>query len=129
MRWNKAESIGDILRQYLRQEGLETPLNETRMVAAWAEVMGPVVARYTGDVFVKNQTLYVRLKSPALKANLLMNREAIVRKLNERVGAQVIQNIVFCCGRCAVSPTNIYGRATSSAATPQRMWWRGCRRR
>lgn len=96
MRWNKAESIGDILRQYLRQEGLETPLNETRMVAAWAEVMGPVVARYTGDVFVKNQTLYVRLKSPALKANLLMNREAIVRKLNERVGAQVIQNIVFC---------------------------------
>lgn len=96
MRWNKAESIGDILWQYLRQEGLETPLNETRMVAAWAEVMGPVVARYTGDVFVKNQTLYVRLKSPALKANLLMNREAIVRKLNGRVGAQVIQNIVFC---------------------------------
>ncbi len=96
MRWNKAESIGDILRQYLRQEGLETPLNETRMVAAWAEVMGPVVARYTGDVFVKNQTLYVRLKSPALKANLLMNREAIVRKLNGHVGAQVIQNIVFC---------------------------------
>ena len=96
MRWNKAKSIGDILRQYLRQEGLETPLNETRMVAAWAEVMGPVVARYTGDVFVKNQTLYVRLKSPALKANLLMNREAIVRKLNGHVGAQVIQNIVFC---------------------------------
>lgn len=96
MRWNKAESIGDILRQYLRQEGLETPLNETRMVAAWAEVMGPVVARYTGDVFVKNQTLYVRLKSPALKANLLMNREAIVGKLNGHVGAQVIQNIVFC---------------------------------
>ena len=96
MRWNKAESIGDILRQYLRQEGLETPLNETRMVAAWAEVMGPVVARYTGDVFVKNQTLYVRLKSPGLKANLLMNREAIVGKLNGHVGAQVIQNIVFC---------------------------------
>ena len=96
MRWNKAESIGDILRQYLRQEGLETPLNETRMVAAWAEVMGPVVARYTGDVFVKNQMLYVRLKSPALKANLLMNREAIVRKLNGPAGAQVIQNIVFC---------------------------------
>lgn len=96
MRWNKAESIGDILRQYLRQEGLETPLNETRLVAAWPEVMGEVVARYTGDVFIRNQTLYVRLKSPALKANLLMNREAIVRRLNEHVGAQVIQNLVFC---------------------------------
>ena len=64
MRRNKTESIGDLVRQYLRQEGLETPLNEVRMVEAWAEVMGQAVARYTGDVFVKNQVLYVRLKSP-----------------------------------------------------------------
>ena len=85
MRRNKAECIGDIIRQYLRQEGLETPLNEIRMAAAW----------YTGDVFVKNQVLYVHLKSPALKANLMMGRDALVRKLNEYVGAQVIQSIVF----------------------------------
>ena len=91
MRRNKAECIGDIIRQYLRQEGLETPLNETRMAAAWSEVMGQAIARYTGDVFV----LYVHLKSPALKANLMMGREALVRKLNEYVGAQVIQSIVF----------------------------------
>ena len=90
MRRNKAECIGDIIRQYLRQEGLETPLNETRMAAAWSEVMGQAIARYTGDVFVKNQVLYVHLR-----ANLMMGREALVRKLNEYVGAQVIQNIVF----------------------------------
>ena len=90
-----SHGIGDIIRQYLRQEGLETPLNETRMAAAWSEVMGQAIARYTGDVFVKNQVLYVHLKSPALKANLMMGREALVRKLNEYVGAQVIQSIVF----------------------------------
>ncbi len=95
MRRNKVESIGDVIRQYLRQEGLETPLNETRMAAAWPEAMGPVVARYTGDVFVKNQVLYVHLKSPALKANLMMEREVLVRKLNGFVGAQVIRSIVF----------------------------------
>ena len=96
MRRNKTESIGDLVRQYLRQEGLETPLNEVRMVEAWAEVMGQAVARYTGDVFVKNQVLYVRLKSPALKANLMMGREGLVRRLNDHVGAQVIVKIVFC---------------------------------
>ncbi len=96
MRRNKTESIGDLVRQYLRQEGLETPLNEVRMVEAWAEVMGQAVARYTGDVFVKNQVLYVRLKSPALKANLMMGREGLVRRLNDYVGAQVIVKIVFC---------------------------------
>lgn len=95
MRRNKAESIGQIIRQYLRQEGLETPLNETRMAAAWPQVMGEAIARYTGDVFVRNQVLYVQLKSPALKANLMMGREALVQKLNDFVGAQVIQSIVF----------------------------------
>ena len=95
MRRNKAESIGQIIRQYLRQEGLETPLNETRVAAAWPQVMGEAIARYTGDVFVRNQVLYVQLKSPALKANLMMGREALVQKLNDFVGAQVIRSIVF----------------------------------
>ncbi len=95
MRRNKAESLGDILRQFLRQEGLETPLNERRMVSAWSEVMGEGVARYTGEVFVKNGVLYVQLKSPALRSNLMMSRDLLVRRLNEFVGAQVIQNIIF----------------------------------
>lgn len=95
MKRGQAESIGDLLRRYLRQEGLETPLNETRMVAAWTEVMGKAIARYTGDVFVKNEVLYVHLKSPALRADLMMNREALVRRLNQYVGAQVIRDIVF----------------------------------
>ena len=60
MRRNKTESIGDLVRQYLRQEGLETPLNEVRMVEAWAEVMGQAVARYTGDVFVPEAMLGVQ---------------------------------------------------------------------
>ncbi len=95
MRRNKAQNIGDLLRQFLREEGLETPLNERRIVDAWPEVMGEGIARYTGEVYVKNCVLYVQLKSPALRANLSMTRESLVRKLNECVGAQVIQNIVF----------------------------------
>ena len=95
MKRNKAENIGQLIRQYLRQEGLETPLNEYRMVAAWREVMGEAIAKYTGDLFVKNQVLYVHLKSPALKAHLMMARATLVQRLNDHVGAQVIQNIIF----------------------------------
>lgn len=95
MRRKNAQSIGDVLRQFLRQEGLETPLNERRMVAAWSEVMGQGVTAYTGQVYVRNAVLYVQIKSPALRANLMMNRDGLVRRLNEHVGAQVIQNIIF----------------------------------
>lgn len=83
------------MRRFLRQEGLETPLNEHRLVDAWPLVMGQGISRYTGDMFVKGGTLYVQILSPALRADLMMNRKALVSRLNDYVGAQVIENIVL----------------------------------
>lgn len=95
MKRGNTEHIADIIQRLLRQEGLETPLNEHRIVEAWADVAGPVVARYTRNVFIKNQTLYVQLASSVIRQELLMNRSGLMRDLNNRVGAQVIYNIVF----------------------------------
>ncbi len=95
MKRRQAEMFGTLLREFLRTEGVETPLNEHRLVAAWPEVMGQAIARYTGEVAVRGGVLYVQLKSPALRANLLMERTALVKRLNDHVGAQVIHDIVF----------------------------------
>ena len=64
MRRKNTEQIDCILNRFLRNEGLETPLNEYRLVNAWSEVMGAAVARYTGKVYIYNRTLYVELLSP-----------------------------------------------------------------
>lgn len=93
MRRTKAKSIGELLRAYLRQEGLETPLAQHRILDEWKNVLGPGIERYTGDMFIRNQTLHVFLKSPALRQNLMMRRTALVRDLNQRVGMQVITDI------------------------------------
>lgn len=95
MRRGKAESLGDVLQKYLRQEGIETPLNQHRLIDNWFKLMGPGIASYTGEISIYNQTLYVQIKSPALKSNLLMMREKLVKRLNEAVGSQVITNIIF----------------------------------
>ena len=52
---NNAEQIGDVLRQFLRQQGLETPLNEYRLVDAWKDVVGPVITRYTTNLLLKTR--------------------------------------------------------------------------
>lgn len=90
----KARPLGDIIREFLREEGLETPLNEYKAVACWNDVMGDVVARYTSNVSLRGGILYVSITSPALRQNLMMNRSQIVQKLNTHVGAQVVQNVV-----------------------------------
>ena len=95
MKRNNAEQIGDVLRQFLRQQGLETPLNEYRLVDAWKDVVGPAITRYTTNLFIKNQVLYVSLSSSVIRQELMMGREMLIRNLNAQVGSQVIVNIVF----------------------------------
>lgn len=95
MRRSKAEPLTTLVGEYLRLEGLETPLNQHRLVDAWPTVVGPTIARYTAEAFIKNQTLYVKLKSAALKSDLMMGRANLVAQLNQHIGAQVIADIVF----------------------------------
>lgn len=94
MRRTNSEPIGDLLRQFLRQQGLESPLNEYRLVQGWTHVMGPIVARYTRNLVIRNQTLYVQLSSPVLRQELMMQRRELVERLNAYVGAQVICDLV-----------------------------------
>lgn len=95
MRRSKPESIKDILQRFLREQGLETPLNEYRAIKVWPEVAGPAIARLTGDVSFRGGTLYVKITRPALRQDLTMGRTQLIKKVNEAVGAQVVQNIVF----------------------------------
>jgi predicted nucleic acid-binding Zn ribbon protein len=79
----------------MREQGLETPLNQKRLVEAWPEVAGPVIARYTLNTYIYNQTLFVRLSNPALRSDLSMMRQELVKKLNDYVGEQVITDVRF----------------------------------
>lgn len=95
MERRKTESITNLLNAYLREVGLETPLNQHRLIELWPEVMGKTINNDTGELFIKNQTLYVRIKSAALKNDMMMNRSEMVQRLNEAVGAYVITDINF----------------------------------
>jgi predicted nucleic acid-binding Zn ribbon protein len=64
-------------------------------VEAWKDVVGPTIARYTSNLYIKNQILYVHLSSSVLRQELMMGRDMLVRNLNNHVGAQVIVNIIF----------------------------------
>jgi predicted nucleic acid-binding Zn ribbon protein len=93
MKRSKTESITNLLNEFLREQGLETPLNQHRLIEMWPEVMGNAINQQTNDLFIKNQTLYLKIKSAALKNDLMMNRAALVQRLNEAVGAYVITDI------------------------------------
>lgn len=87
------EKLSVVLNRVLRCEGLETPLLQKRLIDAWDQVTGPTVARYTGEKFIKNQTLFVKILNPALRQDLSMMRSQLVKRLNDTVRSQVIADI------------------------------------
>jgi hypothetical protein len=95
MKRNRAITIGEAIRRALREQGLEAPLNQQRIIDRWPEVVGKGISSYTSSLYIKNQTLYMHVSSPALREELLMARSVLVKNLNQAVGAQVICDIVF----------------------------------
>ena len=90
------KSLSDVLNMVLRKEGLETPLLQKRLIDGWESVTGKTVARYTGEKFIRNQTLFVKISNPALRADLSMMKSQLVKRLNESVGTLLITDIRFC---------------------------------
>ena len=91
----RATHISNPINEFLRQAGLETPLLQRRIIAAWRDVAGEFVAGKTGEIFIKNQTMWVKLNSPALRQELAMHSSRLTQLLNEKVCSQVITGLKF----------------------------------
>ena len=96
-------SVDSILHSVLRNQGLETPLLQRRVIGAWDEAlrslldadMAEYVISSTQSREIRNQTLWVKISSPAVRADLQMKCSDIVTILNNKVGAQVITSVRF----------------------------------
>lgn len=95
MKRKNSEKLQNVIYQYLRENGLETPLNEFRATQAWSSIVGPAISKYTIDIKIYNQTMFVSISSSVVRNELLMKRTTLIKRVNDHVGAQVITQIVF----------------------------------
>jgi predicted nucleic acid-binding Zn ribbon protein len=95
MRKKNTELLSDVIRQVLKEQHLDKPLNEKRLIDAWPTVLGNNIVQYTTELIIKNRVLYVTLTSSVLRHDLFLSREEIKKSLNNQVGVEVIVDIVF----------------------------------
>lgn len=92
----EVKTLDEVLGGLLRQEGLEAPLQQRRLLEKVDSTLGPMASRHVVDKYIRNQTLYVRMDSPVMRAELSMRRSALVARLNAEAGSMVITDIRFC---------------------------------
>ena len=96
MKRTNTQTLNEVLKDFLNENPVvEQKLAETRLINAWEKTIGKAVSRYTENIYIKNQTLYVNLSSAVLRNELSLYRSDLIAKLNEEAGMKVISQIVL----------------------------------
>ena len=95
MRRSKTISLAEAMKDYLKEMKLESKLVEVGVVSSWEETVGKAIASRTSKVYIREGTLYVHLKSSVVRNELMMIRDTIKERLNEKAGSEVVREIVL----------------------------------
>src|SRR5690606_9780278 len=92
---NDHQPIGDILKDFVETNHLQSGLDKVQVREAWALMMGQGVNNYTTAIQLERDTLYVQLSSSVLREELSYGQEKIIAMLNESIGKTVIKKLVL----------------------------------
>lgn len=93
IRRTTTRSLQEIIKEFLRENRLDGKLMERELIRNWENVTGKMVARSTHNIYIKDRTLFVEIRSSVIKNELSMIREGLVKALNESVGQDLIDEI------------------------------------
>ncbi len=94
-RKSNQQTLGEVIQDFLRESGWQQKLDEVKIITEWDKVLGPTLAKYTEEVFIKNRQLHIRLKSATLRQELSYQKSELVKQLNDAVGKEVITDVIL----------------------------------
>lgn len=92
---NNEQLLKDLLQQFIDKSGRQRLYDERRVLSLWTEVVEPVVTQNTQCKDIKNGVLTVKVTNAALRFELLARKSEIIRRLNDRLGVEVVKDVIF----------------------------------
>ncbi len=91
----KEQSLGAAIKEWIKESGMETKMDETRVLDEWDHIVGPIISKHTISKRIDKSVLYIKLDSASLRYELGYARDNLKKQLNSTAGKEVIKNIVF----------------------------------
>lgn len=92
---DSSKKVSEILIDVLRQNNVNKMMLEQQAISMWQLIMGPTVKRATRNVYLKKGIMVVELESSVVRQELSMLKDKIINKINESVGEQIVNDIIF----------------------------------
>lgn len=88
-------SLQDAIKKLLENSPMKSKLEAVHIKDIWEELMGKTIAKYTEKIELINDTLIITTQVAPLKQELNYQKETIIKKVNEKLGAQKIKKVVI----------------------------------
>lgn len=88
-------TIKDVVNDYLRENHLDSKLDEQEMIRLWYDITGKMVARATKSVTIRNRKMFVRIESSVIRNEISMIRDGLLKELNSRFNEPLIDDIIL----------------------------------
>ncbi len=95
MRRSKTQPLKEVLAQYIEVMKFTSKLKETGIILNWENIVGRTIARYTRNIYITDQKLFVEISSAIVRNELLMIKDELLKKLNNDAGQVVITEIII----------------------------------
>lgn len=94
-RQNEQQSLSEALKNFVSENKLQKGLDKVEVRDVWEQIMGPAIHKYTQNVKLDRETLYIQLSSSVLREELSYGKEKIIANLNESLGRDLIKKLVL----------------------------------
>ena len=88
-------TVGELIKAFYEEHRGPGYLDEVNIIKGWESVVGPFIAQYTKELYIKEGVLFVSLRSDSLRTELSYSKSVLMKNLNALVGREVITDIVF----------------------------------
>ncbi|MEM8908872.1 MAG: DUF721 domain-containing protein [Bacteroidota bacterium] len=95
MKRHNDQKLKDVLKEMVNSKKLKPKLHQTKIKATWEEMMGPSISKYTTQISVRRQKLYLTISSAPLKQELSFGKEKIRKMMNETLGEEYIEEVII----------------------------------
>jgi len=94
MKRTDPQSIGELLDKLFKSPDIAVKIAEGALPDTWRKVVGPLVAEQTRQVRFIKGTLYVHVTSAVIRTELMMQRAALVKAINNHTGFEIVKQVV-----------------------------------
>lgn len=95
MRNTNESSLGDVIKELLKDYRLDSKLKEINIEQSWEDVVGKMISNDTRDIHMEKGVLFVRVQSSVIRNELAYAADKIKDELNRMAGEVLIEKIVI----------------------------------